>query len=309
MKFSNVLGHEDIKPDLEKYMDGHYLFYGPPSGKRTVAFELSKYVLCQGTKEDGCTCKSCVTFNQGHADFLCVGREEKILVEDVDRLIDFCSRAPLFSQTKAVVIDNSDVISSEAANRLLKLIEESTYTFIIVTSNIDKILPTIKSRCIKIKFNALNQETITNILWQKMGFELPQARVLGWMGIGSSLNIFSNAGQYLKARNDSIELINLLSGKDFLNVLDYISKIEEIEIFIDTFILVLTDILLIKNSLEVVICPDRLEDLKKATERLNDKAVLVLVNNLTQIKKHLYLNINASMSFKTELMKIWPVIK
>jgi len=311
MKFSNIIGHEDIKPSLEKYMEGHYLFYGPPCGKRSVAFELAKYVLCQGTKEDGCLCKSCFVFNQGHADFLCIGRSGKILIDDINILIDFVSRAPLFSKTKAIVIDNVDVISIEAANRLLKILEESFYTFILVTANINLVLSTIKSRCIKVKFNALNQEMTTNVLWKKLGYDLPQARVLGWLGTGSSVNVFSNAGQYLKYRDASVEFVSLLAARDFLSVLDYVAKIEQDDLpfFLDMLILILTDLLLFKNSLEAVVYSDRREDLQKALEKFNDKAVLLLINNLMQIKRHLKLNINVGTALKTSLMKIWPVLK
>ena len=314
MNFSSIVGHDSIKIRLSKIIDspGKFLFHGPPSsGKRTIALELSKYALCQGTKQDDCTCRSCQIFKQGHPDLLCIGQKGKILVEDLNILIEFVSRAPLSSNTKAIVIDNIDSISTEAANRLLKTLEESPFIYFLITSNLPRVLSTIQSRCIKFEFGGLKQEEITNILWKNFGFELTQASILGWIGSGSSSDIFSNAGLYLKYRDMSFDFISLFLGKDFINILDFIDKIskDELIIFLDMLILVLTDILLVHNLIEEVINFDRRSDLKDLSKKLPVKSLLVILTYLTQVKKHLNLNINLNMFLKSSSIKIWSAVK
>ena len=310
MKYSSIIGHDALKTVIREYRDGRYLFSGPPCGKRTVAFEMARYLLCHGAKDDGCTCSSCSIFYSGHPDFLCLGRNGRILVEDVEQLIDFVSRAPIMSETKVAVIDNAENISEEAANRILKMLEESSFTFILVTSDVGRILPTVRSRCVKVRFGPLNREDITNILWKIAGFDLPQARILGWVGSDSSVDVFSHAGQYLKCRDGAISLLSMLAAKNFLAVLEYIDCIarEDRECFLDMFILVLTDVLLLKNRQGVSVCPDRLAELEKPTEIMNDKALLMLINGLLRTKGRLKFNIMADSAVKTALMKVWPVL-
>jgi DNA polymerase-3 subunit delta' len=314
MKLSDIIGHDQLKPKLMALvgLKGSYLFHGPPSiGKRTISFELAKYFLCQDTKEDGCSCPSCKIFSLGHPDFLCIGRDNKILVDDIDEILEFISRAPLCSETKVVVIDNADVITYEASNRLLKTIEESAITFFLITSRLRAILPTLRSRCLKVSFDALGQDSVTNILWKRMGFEPVQARVLGWIGSISSMDVFSNAGLYLKYRDMSLDFMNLFSGSDFINVLDFVDKIprNDLVIFIDMVVLMMTDILLVSYSINSITNSDRRQDIVKMLKYFKSQNLIAALNILSQVKKNTHLNINLGLVFKSALIKTWSVIK
>lgn len=314
MRFTNIIGHDALKPKLQKFVGVQqaYLFHGPPSvGKRTIAFNLARYFLCQGNTEDECTCKSCLNFSQGHPDLLCVGREGKVLVADVDEIIGFVSRAPLCSSCKVVVIDNADEISYEASNRILKTLEESSVTFFLITSRVKAILPTIRSRCIKVQFDTLRQEDITNILTQRMGFDMVPARVLGWIGTGSSIDIFSNAGSFLKNRDLSFDFINLFSSSDFITVLDFIDRIprEELIMFNDMVVLTLTDLLLTTYSIDAIVNSDRRHDIQKLLKENTQQKLIVVLNILSQVKKNSYLNVNMNTALKSAMIKAWGIIK
>jgi DNA polymerase-3 subunit delta' len=260
--------------------------------------------------EDGCACRSCTSIAGGHPDLLCVGRGDKILVEDIDGVLDFVSRAPLISNTKVIVMDDAGVISYEASNRLLKTLEESSFTFFLVTSELSSIIPTIKSRCVKVSFDALSQDDMINILWKKMGFDLPQARVLGWLGAASSIDIFSNAGSYLKYRDMSFEFMGLLKSSDFTNVWDFIDKIprDDLTLFVDMLVLTLTDVLLLSYSIDSIINADRRSDLQKMSKTINQKSLIFVLSVLSQIKKNCYLNINLNLALKSALIKVCVVI-
>jgi DNA polymerase-3 subunit delta' len=314
MRFTDIIGHDSLKPKLQKFVGVPqvYLFHGPPStGKRTISFLLAKYFLCQSTKEDDCACKSCLNFAQGHPDLLCVGREGKVLVGDIDEIISFVLRAPLCSLGRLVIIDNADVISYEASNRLLKILEESPITFFLISSNIKNILPTIRSRCIKVQFGALNQDDIANILWKRMGFDQVQSRILGWIGAGSGIDIFSNAGLFLKYRDLSFDFINLWASSDFINILDFVDRIprEDLIMFNDMVVLTLTDLLLVSYSIESVINSDRRQDLQKILKNNKSQHLIIILNLLSQVKKSSHLNINMNTAFKSAMIKVWNIVK
>ena len=314
MRFSKIIGHEKLFGKLNQMVavPQTYLFYGPPSiGKRTVAYDMARYSLCKGTKEDECTCSSCVSFNHDHPDFKVIGRSGKILAGDVDELIDFVSRAPLCSNTKTVILDNVDVITNEAANRLLKTLEESAFTFFLISAHIKSVMATVRSRCLKVQFEALSQNDITNVLWKRMGFDLPQASIIGWIGVGSSTDIFVNAGLYLKYRDMAMDFVGILSSKDQLGILDFIDKIPKTELsfFIDMIVLVMSDMLLLKNGIDSIVNADRRSDLQKMMKDRGEKNLIVALNQLTQVKVNCYLNINLNLALKASVIKVGSMMR
>ena len=315
--FQNITGHGRTKERLASMLSrpditGTYLLYGPPSvGKRTVAFEAARTILCKDKKEEGCTCQSCRDFREGHPDFLCIGQHTKIKVSDVDLLLEFVSVSPLISDRKVAVIDNADEITWGASNRLLKTLEEPPdgFSFFLVTANPSTILPTILSRCVQYGFEALSQEDLINIIWKKMGFDLPKARILGWIGSDSSVDIFSKAGLYIKCREQALGFV--MGMKDsVLSSLDYIDKVgkDNMAVFSDMVVLLLTDVLLLKNKIGEIINSDLRDDLTKLVGSVNEKALLGMVAVFSQVKKYSYLNINLGVAMKSAVIRTHPLL-
>lgn len=296
----------------EKNQTGTFLFHGPPSvGKRTVAFETCRYLLCLENKSDSCDCRSCRHFNDRHPDFLYVG-QDGIRVADADLILDFCSKMPFLSNKKTIVLDNADDISWEAANRLLKTIEEppDNFCFFIITSNPQVLLPTILSRCIKYEFGMLSQEDVVNILWQKLGYDPPKARVLGWISSGSTIDIFSQAGTYLKLRDMAHEFISNIRRRDVIGSMDYIDKIERsnLNIFVDMIVLILTDIMFIQNNVTDIANVDLKDGLESMSKTFNPKMLVAATSIFSQAKKNAHLNINLNLNLKNILIKTYPLL-
>ena len=309
--FSSVFGHKEIKTELTKLLpslSGSYLFHGPPSvGKRTMAFETARYALCVAGGADDCKCKSCSRFGIDHPDFLCIGQIDRIRVEDAERLLEFVSLKPFLSNRRVVVIDNADTATWEAANRLLKTIEEPPegFLFFLISSRPEAVIATLRSRSFSIAFGQLSQEDIINIVWKKLGFELPQAKVIGWLA-GSSVDVFSNAGVYVKHRDNAIEFISTLSRSDPLSPLDFVDKIDrkEIPIFVDMLMAILTDLLLLRNGITEIANVDILDDLTKIASRMSPKSLLAVTNTASQVKKYAHLNVNLSMVMKSAAIRM-----
>lgn len=315
MMLSQITGHDELKvkliPRLEEYPAGVFLFCGPASvGKRTTAFEAANIILCK-TKSEKCKCDSCKRFNMGHPDFLCVGTDERIKVADINFIIDFCSTAPFLSDSKIIVIDNAQKMTIEAANRLLKLLEEPplNYSFFLITSNPEAIIPTIVSRCIKYEFGSLSREDLTLIIKKKLGFPAKKAETLGWLAAGSSLDIFKKAGEYLKYRDMALELLSNMKKRYFVDSIDYIDKIEkdDLSIFNDMIVLILTDLILLKNGILEIVNIDKKEKLIKVAESYNDLALIGIVGIFSQVKRYLYLNINLNLYIKNAVIKTHPL--
>jgi len=315
--FSSVIGHEHLKSKLSAMFQkedqtGTFLFSGPPSvGKRTVAFDASKYILCKESGDDECSCYSCERFGKDHPDFFCMGSKDRIKTADADLFLDFVSTRPFLSNRKVAVIDNAETATWEAANKLLKIIEEpyKDFSFFVISSDPGSVLPTIVSRCIKYNFERLSQGDLINIIWKKMGFELPKAQILAWIGSGSPIDIFSNAGSYLSLRDHAVEFVSGLKRTNLIDSMDYIDKIpkKDLPIFSDMILMVMTDLLLIKNGIEDIANSDARESLKKLSEKFNGRALAGATSFFSQAKKYSSLNVNMNMVLKNILIKSYPL--
>ena len=164
--FENILGNEGIKQSiLQSIKSGNishsYLFVGKSGiGKKLFAREIAKKVMCLGDK----TCESCIKFDaNSNPDFTMVVPDGKsIKIEQIRNLQSKIIEKPIISKKKVYIIDEAEVMSQESQNCLLKTLEEPPeYAMIIlITSNESRILQTIKSRCVIIKFEDLKKEDI-----------------------------------------------------------------------------------------------------------------------------------------------------
>ncbi|MBC7363457.1 MAG: DNA polymerase III subunit delta' [Candidatus Aminicenantes bacterium] len=177
MSFSDIVGNEQIKKTLQlslskKRLPNSLLFAGPPGvGKFQMALTVAQALNCSEMADDACgRCDSCqrVSRNQ-HPNVKIVQREknrEQIVKEQVDE-INYLSRMRPWQQGKLVfIINEAERMNETVANSLLKTLEEpSSYIyFILITEDLQMILPTIRSRCQVLRFQSISEEDITKAL-------------------------------------------------------------------------------------------------------------------------------------------------
>ena len=129
-------------------------------GLLDFAQALAAKLLCEADEATACgKCKACLLYqNSNHPDYLFVQPEEEgkaIKVDQVRSVIDFFALTSHANQNKVVVIEPADAMNRNAANGLLKILEEPPEnSVIILVTNNDAMLPiTIRSRCQKISLS------------------------------------------------------------------------------------------------------------------------------------------------------------
>lgn len=173
--FSEVIGQEHVVQTLTNAissgMISHaYLFSGPRgSGKTSVARLLAKALNCQNLQgSDPCnSCSSCLEINQGSAlDLIEIDAASNRGIDEIRELRDGIKFAPAKSKYKVFIIDESHQLTKEAANALLKTLEEPPphAIFVLATTEIHKMIPTIISRCQRFDFRKLTGQEITKQL-------------------------------------------------------------------------------------------------------------------------------------------------
>ncbi len=149
-----------------------YLFCGPRgSGKTTIARLLAKALNCEGRKEkefEPCNaCSSCLEINEGRSiDLIEIDAASNRGVDDVRELRDGIKFRPVKSKYKVFIIDEAHQLTKEAANALLKTLEEppAHAVFILATTETHKMIPTIISRCQRFDFRKLTLSEIISRL-------------------------------------------------------------------------------------------------------------------------------------------------
>lgn len=121
-------------------------------------------------QQENCKCKSCIEFDSNNnPDFQLVEPNEgKVKIDQIREMQRKIAEKPIISSKKVYVIDNADTMTKEAQNCLLKTLEEPPkyITIILICSNEESMLSTIKSRCTRIHFEPIRNEEIKRYIEQ-----------------------------------------------------------------------------------------------------------------------------------------------
>lgn len=166
--FSEIIGQEHVVQTLTNAissgMTSHaYLFGGPRGcGKTTLARIFAKSLNCQNRKEgefEPCNkCVSCLEIAAGKSlDLIEIDAASHRGIDEIRELREGIRFMPTSSKYKVFIIDESHQLTKEAANALLKTLEEppSHAIFVLATTEIHKMIPTIISRCQRFDFRKL----------------------------------------------------------------------------------------------------------------------------------------------------------
>ena len=180
LTFESVVGQQHIVSTLEHAVaEGRlshaYLFCGPRgTGKTTMARILAKALLCEkaegaraagatGCSPDG-TCPECTAIAEGtHPDVYELDAASRTGVDNVrEEIINSVSFAPVRGAYKVYIIDEVHMLTTQAFNALLKTLEEppSHVIFVLCTTDPQKILETILSRCQRFDFHRISNDDI-----------------------------------------------------------------------------------------------------------------------------------------------------
>ncbi len=171
-----LIGHERQKNIFKNILLNNsllnsYLFTGNEGvGKKFFATELARSALC---KDDSffeeCFCSSCRLAASGNHPDIRIVDDESIKIDSVREFIADAHISPYYGKYKFYIINNAHTMTREAANSFLKTLEEpsDTTVFILVTHRQAKLLPTIRSRCVEMKFGRLTFDQLYNILNNK----------------------------------------------------------------------------------------------------------------------------------------------
>lgn len=195
-----------------------FLLSGPHgTGKRTCANYLTQTILCASPQAPCGQCPACKKVMAGlHPDVQVVGEEEKsISVDTIRALRDQLALRPFEADRHIALIPRADRMTAQAQNALLKTLEEPAggNVFFLLTDQPGAMLPTIVSRCRRLRFSPVSVEACAAILAEK-GVEPGRARLAAACAQGAVGRALEIAGDedYLPLRGKALSSLKALSG-------------------------------------------------------------------------------------------------
>lgn len=267
--WDEVLGHQLNKEFLQKLLKPGsrphaLLFYGMGGiGKKMLALHFAKTFLCKSAGKKTCgICESCrlmdIENNSfAHPDFYLLTAEEAgkdIKIEQVKEMAKQAAFAPVLSEHKVCIIDDAGQMTAEAANSLLKLLEEPPpgWLFILITQQAERLLPTVLSRVVRLRFEAPDNSAVQQILKAKGITQ--NAQVLAALAGGSPGRALSyNQADIFAIRREALDLLKKLPLQNpfgYIAALGWGEKYDRAAALLLTeqFIYLLRDVLLLQSG-------------------------------------------------------------
>lgn len=294
--FENIIGNNKIKDILIKSVNQNtishsYLFVGTQGiGKKMIAAEFAKMLLCMGEKKYCNNCKSCIEFDtNNNPDFLYIEPDgNNIKIEQIRYLQKKIQEKPIISEKKVYIINDADYMTVEAQNCLLKTLEEPPEfaTIILIGSNENSFLTTIKSRCMIIHFQGLKNEEIEKLLKEEYNISnLSENIIETFQGsIGKAILLKDKKEEYDKIQN----MIDNLDKKDLIDIVKLSEPLYKLK----------EEIFEILDYINIIL-------LKKAREQYLYTSCIKIVENTKQRIKQ---NANYDMCIDNMVFNMWEEI-
>ena len=190
VSFNNIIGHKDIVKHLQnaiktEKISHSYIFTGRPgSGKKLIATTYAMTLQCEAGGTEPCQkCDSCKkALGKNHPDIIMVNHEKPgtISIDEIrEQVIHDVAVKPYCSPHKIYIIPDAEMMTVQAQNALLKTIEEPPEyaVIILLTSNIDALLPTIQSRCVRLDLKVVDDSLVLLVVGNGVGAALLGAAV------------------------------------------------------------------------------------------------------------------------------------
>lgn len=323
--YSDIIGHEDIvkhfKSSIELGKVSHaYILNGEKgTGKKTLAAVVSKSLQCEGGEADPCnTCTSCLQAESGNQPDIIWVNHEKPNVISVDeirsQIVNDISLKPYSSRYKIYIVPDAQMMNPQAQNALLKTLEEPPEYAIIMllTTNVDKFLPTILSRCIVLNFKPVEPMDVMDYLKEQLQVDDATAKFCtdfsqGNLGKAVRLAI---SPEYNEIKEDAVRLLRQIDVMDMEDVISSVKSMGKFKLDITDYIDIMTmwfrDILMVKisNSPNKLIFKDEYSVLRKQASRVSYEGVEEILTAMDKLKIRLEANVNFDIAMELMLLTI-----
>ncbi len=324
MPFSSIYGHSRQIAMLQKTMSqgrlGHaYIFSGLAAiGKKTLAVAFAEALNCARTDgvADACgTCPSCRKIISGnHPDLHLIATQSQFIrIDAIRALQDLMTFKPLEGGRRVIIIDDADKMNEQAANALLKTLEEPSAgnVLMLITARPYSLPATILSRCRHLRFNPLPCDTVARFLAAQHGMDPDRARLLAGLSGGSiGLALEMNTEDMIAFRADLAHRLDAFACGNPLAPLALAAFLgqdkKEIRQGLQMLASYFRDALVYKETAqsEMVINADHLAAIAALAARLSGDELLQNIALVEKSGASIEMNVNKSLTLEAMAFKL-----
>jgi len=298
-----------------------YLLVGPRHvGKGTLAINLAQALNCDGPELPCGQCRSCQRILEGkHADVTPIGLDSKteIGIDDIRGLQRLANLPPYEGKCKVFIIDDAEYLSTEAANSLLKILEEPPprVVWLLLAAEEEHLLPTIISRCQRLELKPVSSERVQEALINSYNVDANKAKLLTQLCHGRpgwAVSALAN-DDILEQRSQRIDkLVSLLTAgleQRFAYAQELASQFSQnrkegaeiVETWLDWW----RDLMLIKGGCnEAIINVDYGAILKEQARGLSLSEIEGFLANLCLLQEEISKNVNPRLAWEWLMLNL-----
>jgi len=323
MMLNEVIGHNQAKQVLQNALVENrvahaYLFHGPAGvGKTTLARAFAGALLCEAAEGDSCgRCSVCRRVTNGQLpDFFSLDPSGKnIKVEQIRELQKKAQLKPYEAAKKIYLINQAETMTTEAANCLLKILEEppKETVFLLIAINPYSLLPTILSRCQSIPLSRVPLVEISEMLVRNCPVNSEEAVLYASLADGlpgAAVGLaFSGGGKEIRELVFELEeKIAEGSIQDLFKMAEVFDKKKDIlpEILEQLLLWYRDNLIWLQTAEEkLIINIDKIRDLKNNSKNLSKNYLVSSIDSILEAKNQINRNVNTRLVLEVLLLKL-----
>lgn len=324
-KFTDIIGQEQLKEHLQNAISMNkvshaYIINGErSSGKEFIAKIFAMTLQCEKGGTEPCgechSCKQALSGNQPDIIFVSHEKPNTIGVEDIRGQInnDIVIK-PYSSPRKIYIMNEGEKMTVQAQNALLKTLEEPPEyaVILILTTNVEALLPTILSRCVVLNMKPVSDEKVKKYLMEELQIPDYKANICVAFARGNigKAKLLASSEEFEKVKDEALSLVKNINDMEINEIVKAIKKIMEYKFDVGDYLDILSvwyrDVLLFKATKDAnsLIFKDELQHIRKVADRSTYEGIETIVKALQQAKRRLEANVNFDLTMELLLLTI-----
>lgn len=324
MDFRDIVGHEEIikhfKSSIEQGKVGHaYIISGEAySGKKMLAKTFAATLQCEGNGVSPCNaCKSCIKVASGNQPDIIMIKHEKpnlISIDEIrEQLVDDIEIKPYESKYKIYIVPDAELMNANAQNAILKTIEEPPQyaVILLLTSNLDRLLETVRSRCITLTTKPIRERDMLAYL-KGMGLTDDKAYFcldFAHGNLGKAIKLANN-DEYNKIIESVVSVLHKIHEMDVDDLSLALKAIQDFKLsindYMDLMIMWYRDVLMFKvtSNLDKLLFKSEYSSIKAQAALLSYQAIEDKINAIDTAKTRLQANANFDIIIELLLLRL-----
>ncbi len=325
-RFVDIVGQEQLKEHLENAIrlnkvSHAYIINGERNaGKEFIAKTFAMALQCED-RQDVEPCQECHSCKQAlganHPDIIFINHEKPgtIGVEDIRTQINGdVAIKPYSGPRKIYIMNEGEKMTVQAQNALLKTLEEPPEyaVILILTTNVDSLLPTILSRCVVLNMKPVRDAQIKKFLMDTMEIPDYKADICAAFARGNvgKARLLAKSEEFDKVKEEAVTLLKYINEMELNEIVAAIKKINEYKFDVNDYMDILSiwyrDVLLFKATHDAnnLIFREEIQYIRKVADRSTYEGIEKIIDALDKSKQRLSANVNFDLTMELLLLTI-----